>query len=256
MAFPMPSNTKAQGDQAMSDQMMVHNDNTGVLGALKVLSGKIETIRRPTGADRKSPARTCLDLYLAAQEVGQLLDNGLYWVDPNQGCEADAIEVYCDFTNFSERVETCVHPTQAKIAKDAHTSVYTGAHQWWSNMGQGMPISYDPPKEARVPRADYASQITFLRLLATRARQTVSYHCKNGQADLKLRGTGESEFDAAHPDFVMLSDSCDGSSSWNKAVMQIDTKATARMPIKDIATLDAGNSGQQFGFDIGPVCFS
>jgi hypothetical protein len=123
-------------------------------------------------------------------------------------------------------------------------------------MGQGMPISYEPPKEARLPRADYASQITFLRLLATRARQTVSYHCKNGQADLKLRGTGESEFDSAHPDFELVSDSCDGSSNWNKAVMQVNTKATARMPIKDIATLDAGNSGQQFGFDIGPVCFS
>jgi collagen type I/II/III/V/XI/XXIV/XXVII alpha len=252
----MPSNMKAQGDQAMNDMSMISSDSTGVLGALKVLSGKIEDIRRPTGSDRKSPARTCLDLYLSAQELGEILDNGLYWVDPNQGCEADAIEVYCDFTSFHDRVETCVHATQAKIAKASHTSTYTGAHQWWSNMGEGMPISYDPPREARVPRADYASQVTFLRLLATRARQTVSYHCKNGSADIKLRGTGESEFAAGHADFAVVSDACDGSNAWNRAVFEINTKATARMPIKDIATLEVGSSGQEFGFDIGPVCFS
>jgi hypothetical protein len=239
----------------MNDVNMVEADTNGVLGALKVLSGKIDEIRTPSGKDRKSPARTCLDLYLSAQEAGESLDNGLYWVDPNQGCEADAIEVWCDFTSQTSAVETCVYPTQAKITKSSHTNVFTGAHQWWSDMQDGMPISYDPQREARVPRADYASQITFLRLLASRARQTVTYHCKNSSADLKLRGIGETEFDQSHPDFNMVEDNC-GASAWGTATVEINTRKTAVMPVRDLASLEVGNSGQEFGYDIGPVCFS
>jgi hypothetical protein len=238
----------------MNDVNMVTADSNGVLGALKVLSGKIEDIRTPSGKDRKSPARTCLDLYLSAQEAGETLENGLYWVDPNQGCEADAIEVWCDFTTQPATVETCVYPTQSKIAKSTHVNQFTGEHQWWSDMQDGMPVSYDPQREARVPRADYASQVTFLRLLASRARQTVTYHCKNSSANLKLRGTGETEFDAAHPDFSVLDDNC-GSNSWGRATVEISTRKTATMPVRDLASLEVGN-GQEFGFDIGPVCFS
>jgi len=30
---------------------------------------------------------------------------GFYWIDPNQGCSADAIRAYCDFATG----ETCIH---------------------------------------------------------------------------------------------------------------------------------------------------
>ena len=36
-----------------------------------------------------------------------LIFAGYYWVDPNQGCIEDAIEVYCNFTSGGE---TCVQP--------------------------------------------------------------------------------------------------------------------------------------------------
>merc|ERR1712038_1864009 len=107
-----------------------------------------------------------------------------------------------------------------------------------------MPVSYDPQREARVPRADYASQLTFLRLLATSARQVVTYHCKGGEADLKLRGTGDSEFTSS--DFETLSDNCSSNSrGWGKATIEIETTKTAQMPIRDIATSDVGFNGQQ-----------
>lgn len=38
---------------------------------------------------------------------------GEYWIDPNQGCNLDAIKVYCNM----ETGETCVYPTQATIAQ-------------------------------------------------------------------------------------------------------------------------------------------
>lgn len=176
----------------------------------------------------------------------------MYWVDPNAGCEADAIEVKCDFHSY-ENIETCVYPTQGYINVDTHVRSYTGAHQWWSEMDSGMPISYDPAYEQRVPRADYASQITFLRLLASQVRQKVEYTCEGGEADLILRGTGAAEFDMDHTDVEVVGNSCDGASG--KATLEVLTSATAAMPIRDIATKHVGD-GNKFGFAVGAVCFS
>lgn len=36
---------------------------------------------------------------------------GFYWVDPNQGCSADAIRVYCDFATG----ETCIQANPKNI---------------------------------------------------------------------------------------------------------------------------------------------
>lgn len=36
---------------------------------------------------------------------------GFYWIDPNQGCTADAIRAYCDFTNG----ETCIYANPDNI---------------------------------------------------------------------------------------------------------------------------------------------
>lgn len=38
---------------------------------------------------------------------------GEYWIDPNQGCNLDAIKVYCDM----ETGATCVYPTRPSIAQ-------------------------------------------------------------------------------------------------------------------------------------------
>lgn len=38
---------------------------------------------------------------------------GEYWIDPNQGCNLDAIKVFCNM----ETGETCVYPTQPQVAQ-------------------------------------------------------------------------------------------------------------------------------------------
>lgn len=38
---------------------------------------------------------------------------GEYWIDPNQGCNLDAIKVFCNM----ETGETCVYPTQPSVAQ-------------------------------------------------------------------------------------------------------------------------------------------
>ena len=38
------------------------------------------------------------------------MPSGPYWIDPNGGCEKDAVEVWCDFTNAS--CQSCVDPVK------------------------------------------------------------------------------------------------------------------------------------------------
>lgn len=38
---------------------------------------------------------------------------GEYWIDPNQGCNLDAIKVFCNL----ETGETCVYPTRGSVAR-------------------------------------------------------------------------------------------------------------------------------------------
>jgi hypothetical protein len=255
----MPQNMGMKGpmgDQAMNDEV-VSSETYSVLGALKVLSSRIDEMKAPSGKDKKSPARSCLDLYLEARQNDKVLDNGMYWIDPNSGCEADAVEVMCIFDAPGDKIQTCMYPEKPKVIKQAYSSRFTNSHQWWSDMADGMPFSYDPPMADRVARADYTSQVTFMRLLSSEARQTLTYHCKNSPADLKLRGTGDSIFSQEDAEFNIVHDNCANvGSNWGKAQIEVVTSKTAKMPIRDMATLHAGKPGQEFGFDLGPICFS
>lgn len=42
---------------------------------------------------------------------------------------------------------------------------------------------------------------------------------------------------------------------WGKTVIEYKTQKTTRLPIVDIAPMDIGGANQEFGVDIGPVCF-
>lgn len=42
---------------------------------------------------------------------------------------------------------------------------------------------------------------------------------------------------------------------WSKTVIEYRTNKPSRLPILDIAPLDIGGADQEFGLDIGPVCF-
>lgn len=57
-----------------------------------------------TGLTRYSPASDCEQLLLHNATIS----SGYYWIDPNLGCSADAVLVYCDFSSN----ETCLFPTQ------------------------------------------------------------------------------------------------------------------------------------------------
>lgn len=42
---------------------------------------------------------------------------------------------------------------------------------------------------------------------------------------------------------------------WGKTIIEYRTNKPSRLPFLDIAPLDIGGANQEFGLDIGPVCF-
>lgn len=231
---------------------------------IKSLSDTIDNMKRPTGKSQKNPARSCLDLYLAAQTTGENLISSWYWVDPNAGCEADAMHVFCDFTTL----ETCVYPSNGKVNNGTHHErVGARRHVYFgSEMQNGYKFNYEP-KDHRIPGASYESQITFLRLLSSQARQQFTYHCKNSVAyrdsnggytnAIKLVGANGVEFTAEGSEqYTVLDDGCaSGSNAWDRTTFEYKTTRTARLPIVDVAPLDIGDSNKEFGIEVGPICF-
>jgi collagen type I/II/III/V/XI/XXIV/XXVII alpha len=249
---------KGPGDQPANDQAQATNNDSEMKVQLKQLSDTIDMMKNPSGKSKKTPVRSCGDLNM--QSGGQA-PSGMYWIDPNGGCESDAIQAYCDFENQ----ETCVHPSNGKVNKGAHFRGYTDQHVYFGEMQNGYSFDYSP-RDA-VNGANYDSQVTFLRLLSTTARQTVTYHCKNSVAAfdkanrdyakaLKLLGSNGVEFSAQGSEtYEIIEDGCmNAPSSFDKTVFQYTTKKTARLPIVDVAPVDIGDD-KEFGIDMGPVCF-
>ncbi|XP_044162919.1 collagen alpha-1(XXVII) chain-like [Acropora millepora] len=104
------------------------------LKTILYMSSTVENMKFPVGS-KENPAMTCKEL----MDVDDIQD-GYFWIDPNLGCPADAVRVYCNFTAGGE---TCVPPFREKITYKASTI-----------------------------------QFNFLRLLSTRVRQHVTVKCK------------------------------------------------------------------------------
>ncbi|KAL1021429.1 hypothetical protein UPYG_G00013150, partial [Umbra pygmaea] len=189
---------------------------------------------------------------------------GDYWVDPNIGSTSDAIKVFCNM----ESGETCVYPTIGSVKqKNWWTSKSKDRkHVWFAEtMDGGFHFSYadDGTNAASI-------QLTFLRLLSTGASQNITYHCKNsvaymdastgnlkkalllqGSNDVEIRAEGNSRFT-----YSVLKDNCkEHTGKWSKTVFEYKTTKTSRLPIVDIAPMDIGGADQEFGVEVGAVCF-
>ena len=43
--------------------------------------------------------------------------------------------------------------------------------------------------------------------------------------------------------------------TWHKTILEVNTSKTHRLPIHDVAVYDIGDTGEEFGLEIGPVLF-
>ena len=43
---------------------------------------------------------------------------------------------------------------------------------------------------------------------------------------------------------------------WHKTVFQLQSKILSRLPVADVAAFDVADPEEEFGIELGPVCFS
>lgn len=225
----------------------------GVWASLAQIEAAIQAIKNPTGT-KDMPARTCKDLALAHPEF----ENGMYWIDPNQGNPVDSIEVYCDIKAH----ETCVIAKPNEAFKGRWADEPVSEHTWFGEeLEHGFPFTYKADKV----------QLTFLQLLSSTAYQNVTYHCRNSVAyydkaernyrkAVRFMASNDLELVARRPRkarYSVVLDECKLSQdTWARTVFQFKTEKTQRLPVVDIAMVDIGADNQAFGLEIGPVCFS
>ncbi|CAH3190575.1 unnamed protein product, partial [Porites evermanni] len=115
------------------------------------------------------------------------------------------------------------------------------------------------------------TQLTFLRLLSDHAKQSITYHCLNSTAwfkqssgsyqhSIKLKADNGIEIHASgtkkYAPTIVLDECKIKDSTWRKTIIEVNTPKTHRLPIHDVAVYDIGDTGEEFGLEIGPVCFS
>uniref|UniRef100_A0A3P9I1F1 Fibrillar collagen NC1 domain-containing protein n=1 Tax=Oryzias latipes TaxID=8090 RepID=A0A3P9I1F1_ORYLA len=103
-----------------------------------------------------------------------------------------------------------------------------------------------------------------LQLLSRESHQNVTYRCKNSVAVKDEKSSNFKKSSTCPTDlftkrliavisyFSFLQKS---SGQWAKTVIEYRTQTSTRLPIVDLAPMDIGQADQEFGLDIGPVCF-
>lgn len=200
---------------------------------------------RPTGL-RTSPGQTCKDIKQASPQA----QNDYYWVDPNEGSAMDAIQVYCDF----ETEETCLIPQTEEYTSQRWTKD-TKPGFFMEDINNGKEFCYQNCEETD------AQQIKFLQLLSSAARQTITYNCLNSspKGAILAAASGDdlksSKGRFKRSTVIQVHDDCVSDNQWHTAQFTVRTNKTEILPIVDIKLHDVGKDNQQFGVEVGLVCF-
>uniref|UniRef100_A0A6Q2Y725 Fibrillar collagen NC1 domain-containing protein n=1 Tax=Esox lucius TaxID=8010 RepID=A0A6Q2Y725_ESOLU len=246
-------------DTEMADASDFLRDSEGmqeIFGSLDSLRKEIDTMRSPLGT-QDSPARTCHDLKLLHSNY----TDGDYWIDPNQGCSRDSLKVFC---NFTAGVETCLYPSKSvdTVKINSWTSEKPGS--WFSEFATGSKLSYVDSDGKPVG----VVQLGFLRLLSIQARQNITYHCHRSVAwadrtdnnghkrALHFQGANDEELSFENSPYIKaLIDGCSYRKGFDRTVLEVNTPQVEQLPLRDLKITDFGETNQQFGFEVGPVCF-
>ncbi|NXL75791.1 CO1A1 protein, partial [Leptocoma aspasia] len=114
------------------------------------------------------------------------------------------------------------------------------------------------------PQLEYAGaspvQLRFLRLHSHRATQKVSYSCRPAPERGRPQPGKEIRFlaDSRGHSYAASLQGCllDNESSITDTIFQFSTEELWLLPLRDLAVFHNGDASHQFGFTVGPVCFS
>ncbi|NWT75873.1 CO1A1 protein, partial [Prunella himalayana] len=105
-----------------------------------------------------------------------------------------------------------------------------------------------------------AVQLRFLRLHSHRAAQKVSYSCRPAPERRRPQPHKEIRFlaDSRDRSYAASLQGCllDNESSITDTIFQFSTEELRLLPLRDLAVFHNGDASHQFGFTVGPVCFS
>uniref|UniRef100_A0A3P9LXI2 Collagen, type XI, alpha 2 n=1 Tax=Oryzias latipes TaxID=8090 RepID=A0A3P9LXI2_ORYLA len=253
---PLPILRSPKSKRSIDAKFTIGNEGMEeIFGSLDSLRQELESIRFPLGT-QDSPARTCQDLHLSQPD----LKDGEYWIDPNQGCSRDSFKVFCNFT----KGETCLYPSKGIDSVKMSSWDTETPGSWYSQFVTGSKFSYVDASGEPVG----VVQLGFLRLLSVQARQNFTYHChrsvawadrsakNNHKRALHFRGANDEELSyETNPYIKALKDGCSYRKGFDRTILEINTPQLEHLPLLDIKVSDFGESNQQFGFEVGPVCF-
>ncbi|XP_053466480.1 collagen alpha-1(II) chain-like [Ictalurus furcatus] len=199
----------------------------------------------PPDGTKERPATTCLELMICHPNY----TNGMYYIDPNQGNPADALLVYCSFNLGGQ---TCLSPLRSQVPvkawlKDSQEDSFT----WLSRTEQGFQFEYTETSVV---------QMRFLRLNSKQVTQNITFSCGQGSR----QGSGEREIkflaDSRRQSFLGTLRDCVSMEELDtrpqESVFQFETEDLELLPIRDLALFGHSDLAEDFGFTIGPVCFS
>ncbi|NXI77984.1 CO1A1 protein, partial [Rhipidura dahli] len=102
-------------------------------------------------------------------------------------------------------------------------------------------------------------QLRFLRLHSLRAHQKVSYSCRPSPQRGRPQPRREIRFlaDSRDRSYAASLQGClPDESPITDTIFQFSTEELWLLPLRDLAVFHDGDASHQFGFTVGPVCFS
>lgn len=228
---------------AYGDSPYVVEESEDAYENLNFAREALNRVYRPTGK-LHSPGQTCKHI----KEANPDYKSGEYYVDPNGESANDAILVYCKF----DTEETCVMPSRATYNGQRWTKNTRPGQYFMEELVNGKEFTYNTDSQ----------QLKFLQLLSDSARQSITYNCLNSSPfGARLTGASGDDLDSAmgrhkRSTYIDLIDHCVKDNQWHEAVFNIRTQKTETLPIVDMLLFDVGQENQQFGFEVGMVCFS
>ncbi|NWS45799.1 CO5A3 protein, partial [Probosciger aterrimus] len=105
-----------------------------------------------------------------------------------------------------------------------------------------------------------AVQLRFLRLHSSLVTQKISYSCRPAPEQAQPQLQKEIRFlaDSREQSYAASLQGCvlDNDSSVTDTIFHFASEELSLLPLRDLAVFHNGDASHQFGFTVGPVCFS
>ncbi|XP_056629495.1 collagen alpha-1(III) chain-like [Triplophysa dalaica] len=174
-----------------------------------------------------------------------------YYVDPNQGCPFDALQVYCNFTAGGL---TCLSPVQSEVSGIWPSD--DRSKKWFSELQRGIRFEY---KDLYIVQLRFLglhsnSATQSIRLTCPKRNRTTAEHEAQTKRILHLRGNFKEEIDPSH--IIVSKHGCEVEMQVKIVCGSEPHRRDMKLPIREVS-VDGGKEkwDGDVSFVLGPLCF-